>query len=111
MLVFERAGLLFIFNCKSSCFRTCYLCGVLCSSLDFALTVHASQSFVDYRVGIEVPGKYKAVLNSDEKRFGGHDRVSMDSEYFTTPMEWNGRKNWLQVYSPARTVLVLAKVD
>lgn len=47
------------------------------------------------------------VLNSDEKRFGGHGRVDSAGEYFTTPMEWNARKNWLQVYIPARSALVL----
>ncbi|GHJ87900.1 hypothetical protein NliqN6_4302 [Naganishia liquefaciens] len=83
MLVFERAGLLFIFN--------------------FSPT----ESFVDYRVGVETPGKYKIVLNSDEKRFGGHDRVDMNGEYFTTDFPWNNRKNFLQVYIPARVVLVL----
>jgi 1,4-alpha-glucan branching enzyme len=83
VLVFERAGLLFIFN------------------------FNGTNSFVDYRVGVETPGKYHIVLNSDEKRFGGHDRVAMDSEYFTTPFGWNGRANYLQVYLPSRTVLVL----
>ncbi|EJT48281.1 1,4-alpha-glucan branching enzyme [Trichosporon asahii var. asahii CBS 2479] len=71
VIVFERAGLLFIFNCE------------LWED--------------DYRVGVDVPGKYHVVLNSDEKRFGGHDRIDNSGEYFTTPMEWNGRKNWLQV--------------
>lgn len=70
-------------------------------------TVNPSKSFTDYRVGVDVPGKYKVVLNSDDKRFGGHERVDNKSEYFTTPMEWNGRKNWVQVYTPSRTVLVL----
>ncbi|KAJ9095208.1 alpha-1,4-glucan branching enzyme [Naganishia cerealis] len=75
MLVFERAGLLFIFNY--------------------------------YRVGVDTPGKYKIVLNSDEKRFGGHGRVDMNGEYFTTDFPWNDRRNFLQVYIPARVVLVL----
>jgi 1,4-alpha-glucan branching enzyme len=80
--------------------------------------VHPTKSFTDYRVGVDKPGQYKVVLNSDEKRFGGHDRIDANGQYFTTPMEWNGRNNWLQVgscgisanfevYSPCRTVLVL----
>jgi len=75
------------------------------ASIDTA--VHATQSFTDYRVGVDVPGEYKVVLSSDDSRFGGHDRIASTGQYFTTPMEWNGRKNWLQVYTPARTVLVL----
>jgi 1,4-alpha-glucan branching enzyme len=85
VVVYERAGLLFIFN------------------------FHPTSSFTDYRVGVEEPGKYRIALSSDEKRFGGFDNVSLDSNYFTTPMEWNGRKNWLQVYIPSRSCIVLAK--
>ena len=73
VIVYERAGLLFIFN------------------------FHPVQSYTDYRVGVEEVGEYYVALSSDEKRFGGFDNISLDSKYFTTPLEWNGRKNWLQV--------------
>lgn len=69
------------------------------SRLTRGSTVSPTESFVDYRVGVETPGKYKIVLNSDEKRFGGHDRVDMSGEYFTTDFPWNDRKNFLQVGS------------
>ncbi|WVQ80844.1 1,4-alpha-glucan-branching enzyme [Cryptococcus sp. DSM 104549] len=83
VIVFERAGLLFIFN------------------------FNPTQSFTDYRVGVDVAGEYKVILSSDEGKFGGHNRIDLNGRYFTTPLEWNGRKNWLQVYTPARTALVL----
>lgn len=73
VIVYERAGLVFVFN------------------------FHPTNSFTDYRIGVDVAGTYKAVLSSDEPRFGGFDNIKLDSEYFTTPMEWNGRRNWLQV--------------
>ena len=73
VLVFERAGLLFVFN------------------------FHPTNSFTDYRVGVEEPGEYKIVLSSDEKRFGGFDNIQLDSTFFTTPMAWNNRKNFVQV--------------
>lgn len=85
MIVFERAGLLFIFN------------------------FNPTQSFADYRVGVEEAGEYGVALSSDEKRFAGFERVDLKGSYFTNPMEWNGRKNFLQVYIPVRTCLVLAK--
>jgi len=85
VIVYERAGLLFVFN------------------------FHPTNSYTDYRVGVEEPGKYAVILTSDEKRFGGFANVSVGGEYLTTPMEWNGRKNFLQVYVPARSCLVLAK--
>ncbi|EMD40934.1 glycoside hydrolase family 13 protein [Gelatoporia subvermispora B] len=85
VVVYERAGLLFVFN------------------------FHPTNSYTDYRVGVEVPGEYTIVLSSDEKRFGGFENVLSGGQYFTTPMEWNGRKNWVQVYVPSRVCIVLAK--
>lgn len=82
VIVFERAGLVFLFN------------------------FHPSQSFADYRIGIEVAGTYRIVLNTDSKEAGGFNRVDESTRFFTTPMEWNGRKNWTQVYIPCRTAMV-----
>ncbi|GJJ07519.1 alpha-1,4-glucan branching enzyme [Clathrus columnatus] len=87
VVVYERAGLLFVFN------------------------LHPTQSFADYRVGIQEAGEYKIVLSSDEKSFGGWDRIDLHTQFITTPMEWNGRKNYLQVYIPSRTALILAKAN
>lgn len=81
-IVFERAGLVFVFN------------------------FHPTQSFADYRIGIDTPGKYKIVLNSDSKEVGGHDRIDESTRFFTTPMEWNGRRNWTHIYIPCRTAMV-----
>ncbi|KZF20603.1 glycoside hydrolase family 13 protein [Xylona heveae TC161] len=74
VIVFERAGLLWIFN------------------------FHPSQSFADYRVGVETAGTYKIVINSDSPAFGGLNRIDESTRYFTTPFEWNGRKNHTHVF-------------
>ncbi|GAA6008035.1 hypothetical protein JCM10207_007005 [Rhodosporidiobolus poonsookiae] len=84
VVVFERGNLLWLFN------------------------FHPTDSFSDYRVGTDWAGEYRVVLSSDDAHFGGHDRIDKDVRHFTTPMEWNGRKNWLQVYLPSRSVQVLA---
>lgn len=73
VLVYERAGLLFVFN------------------------FHPTNSFTDYRVGVEKPGEYKIILSTDEKRFGGYDNILLDTKHFTAALEWNGRDNFLQV--------------
>jgi len=87
VVVFERASLVFVFN------------------------FHPTESYTDYRIGVDVPGEYKVILSSDEKEFGGFSNVIADaSTHITTPMEWNGRKNWMQVYIPTRTATILAKV-
>ncbi|KAI9574760.1 glycoside hydrolase family 13 protein, partial [Boletus coccyginus] len=102
MIVYERAGLLFIFN------------------------FHPTRSFTDYRVGVDVAGEYTVILSSDDKEYGGFENVTSGGKHLTTHLEWNGRKNWtevrsqasgsnasdletLQVYVPSRTCLVLAK--
>lgn len=89
VLVFERNGLLFIFN------------------------FHPTNSYPDFKVGVETPGVYKIVLNSDDEQFGGHGRISnVDSEgkdlqFFTRDERWNDRSNALFTYIPSRTALVL----
>ncbi|KAE8168262.1 1,4-alpha-glucan-branching enzyme [Aspergillus tamarii] len=84
VLVFERAGLLWIFN------------------------FHPTKSFTDYRVGVEQAGTYRIVLDTDDPAFGGLNRNLKETRFFTTDMPWNGRSNFLQVYIPTRTALVLA---
>jgi 1,4-alpha-glucan branching enzyme len=82
VLVFERAGLLWIFN------------------------FHPTESYTDYRVGVEQGGTYRIVLNSDSKSFGGLDRIDESTRFFTTDFAWNDRKNFVQVYIPTRTAIV-----
>lgn len=89
VLVFERNGLLFIFN------------------------FNATQSFPDYKVGVDAPGTYEIVLNSDDKEFGGHGRIEdvtstgKKQQFFTNNDPWNNRANSLFIYIPTRTALVL----
>ncbi|KAH9898672.1 carbohydrate-binding module family 48 [Xylariomycetidae sp. FL2044] len=87
VVVFERGGALFIFN------------------------FHPTNSYADYRIGVDQPGTYKIVLDTDTKEVGGHGRVDPSTRFFTTPMEWNGRRNWTHVYIPSRTALVCVPVD
>jgi 1,4-alpha-glucan branching enzyme len=84
VIVFERAGLLWIFN------------------------FHPSKSYPDYRVGVEQEGTYRVVLNTDSRDYGGFERIDSGTRFFTTPFAWNGRKNFTQVYIPTRTAVVLA---
>lgn len=93
VVVFERNGLLFIFN------------------------FHPTNSYADYKVGVETPGVYKIVLNSDEEKFGGHGRISdvdaegNDLQFFTRNERWNDRSNALFTYIPSRTAIVLQLKD
>jgi 1,4-alpha-glucan branching enzyme len=82
VIVFERAGLVWVFN------------------------FNPTQSFPDYRIGIEVAGTYRVILSTDDKAYGGFERILAETRFFTTPFEWNGRKNFTQVYIPTRTAMV-----
>ena len=82
VLVFERAGLLWIFN------------------------FHPTNSYTDYRMGVEEPGVYRIIIDSDSKDFGGFGRNASGTRFFTTDMPWNNRRNFVQVYLPNRTALV-----
>jgi 1,4-alpha-glucan branching enzyme len=87
VIVYERAGLLFIYN------------------------FHPTESFTDYRVGVDAAGTYRVVVNTDDKAFGGLARIQNETRFFSTDMEWNGRKNYLQVYLPTRTAMVSDEIS
>lgn len=87
VLVFERAGLLWIFN------------------------FHPSKSYADYRVGVEESGTYQIVIDTDDPEFGGLGRNAKGTRFFTTPYPWNNRRNFLQVYIPVRTAIVSHEHD
>jgi 1,4-alpha-glucan branching enzyme len=85
VVVFERAHCLFVFN------------------------FHPTKSYADYKIGVEQPGKYKIVLDSDEEQFGGHSRLDHGVDFFTKQENWNGRQNSMMVYIPSRVAIVLAR--
>lgn len=73
VIAFERACLLFVFN------------------------FHPTKSYTDYRVGVHAAGVYQTVFSSDEKDFGGFDRLDKNCKFFTDPLGHNGRANFVQV--------------
>ncbi|KAL4271873.1 hypothetical protein GQ457_13G019360 [Hibiscus cannabinus] len=95
VIVFERGDLVFVFN------------------------FHPESTYDGYKVGCDLPGKYRVALDSDAWEFGGHGRVAHDVDHFTTPegipgvpeTNFNNRPNSFKVLSPARTCVVYYKVD
>lgn len=72
----------------------------------FVFNFHPKNSYTDYRIGTFWAGRYKVVLDSDCQSTGGHGRIDHDVIHVSTPQPWHDRPNYLQVYSPARTVQV-----
>lgn len=84
--MFERCGLLFVFN------------------------FHPNKSFADYRVGVDKPGVYHLILNTDDSEFGGHSLLDPNVEYITQSYGYSGRQNSLLVYIPSRVAIVLGRI-
>lgn len=76
--------------------------------LVFVFNFNPFQSFTDY--GVLAPsGKYKVVLTSDDKAFGGYGNVDKTVEHLTQYDELYAPtgKQWLKMYLPARSAMVL----
>ncbi|XP_022946220.1 1,4-alpha-glucan-branching enzyme 1, chloroplastic/amyloplastic-like [Cucurbita moschata] len=94
VIVFERGDLVFVFN------------------------FHPINTYDGYKVGCDIPGKYRVALDSDASEFGGRGRVGHDIDHFTSPegipgvpeTNFNNRPNSFKVLSPARTCVVYYRV-
>jgi len=76
----------------------------------FAYNFHPTDSYVDYRFAVP-SGKYRLILDTDEKKYGGHDRLLKNQHYHTIEGVFEGgRKYVLSLYLPNRTALVLMKI-
>jgi 1,4-alpha-glucan branching enzyme len=76
----------------------------------FVFNFNPTQSFADYGIPLG-PGKYKIVMNTDANRFGGNDLVNENIEYYTLPVDGINSQHLLKLYLPARTALVLKRID
>lgn len=79
--------------------------------LVFVFNFNPTQSFTDY--GFLVPnGAYDVVLNTDAKEFGGFGFSDDSIRHFTCadPLYKKERKEWLKLYIPARSAVVLKRV-
>lgn len=80
--------------------------------LVFVFNFNPSQSFMDY--GFLVPaGEYEIVLNTDAARFGGFNLNDDSIHHFTQydALYKTENKEWLKLYLPARSAMVLRKVN
>ena len=78
--------------------------------LIFVFNFSPNQSFVDY--GFLVPqGAYEVVLNTDNVIYGGNGLADDSVVHFTNldPLYKAEKKEWLKLYIPARSAVVLRK--
>lgn len=80
--------------------------------LYFVFNFSPNKSYSDY--GFIVPqGPYNVMLNTDSKLFGGNNFADDTITHFTNydPIYEKDGKGWLKLYIPARSAVVLRKID
>jgi 1,4-alpha-glucan branching enzyme len=75
--------------------------------LIFVYNFNPTNSYTDYGILLQ-KGAYKAVLNTDSKDFGGFG-LTDDSIVHITQKSDVKDKEWLYLYLPARSAVVLRK--
>jgi len=82
VLVFARTGLIFVFNFSPF------------------------NSYTDYQLELN-KGEYEFALNSDSKKYGGHNRINENMTYTTLK---SNNKFIIKLYLPTHTALILRKI-
>lgn len=80
-------------------------------NLIFIYNFNGDQSYVDYGI-LADKGTYKVILNTDNSKYGGYDLVDESIEHLTLskPVHESG-KEWLMLYLPARSAMILKKTN
>ena len=87
VLIFERGGLVFIFN------------------------FHVEGSVADYQLPVPQAGRYRVLLNSDRSEFGGFNRLDDSLLYDTLGGGGTATAPQLRLYLTTRTALVLGAAE
>ncbi len=82
ILSFERNQMLFVFN------------------------FNPGKAFTDYGLKV-VPGKYKIILSTDSEDYGGFGNIDDHMVYYTQRTGGTSGNDWLKLYLPPRTAIVL----
>jgi len=76
--------------------------------LYFAFNFSPIHSYVGY--GLNAPrSKYRILINTDDKDFGGQGRIDHTISYRTIAVKNNNSRHYLKLYLPSRTAMVLKK--
>ena len=71
---------------------------------------NANKSFTDYGIMVPPGRRFRLVLDTDEVRFGGQGRIKPRQVFTPEPVvKDNERVDYVRLYLPARTALVLAR--
>jgi len=74
----------------------------------FAFNFSPTNSYPDYGLNVAA-GKYRVLFDTDEVRFGGQGRIDHNIVYRTLPAHPHSSGQYLKIYLPSRTGMVLKK--
>ena len=79
----------------------------------FVFNWHPQRSIPGYEVPVPAPGRYRIVLSSDAKRFGGYGRIDESVDAFSFPRTHadGSDGHYIKVYNLSRAALVLKKQE
>ncbi len=82
------------------------------SDLMFVFNWHPTASIPDYELPVPEPGRYVTLLSSDEKRFGGQERASVEDVHFSFPVEGadGSVTHKIKIYNTSRTATVYRRL-
>ncbi|CAK0744688.1 1,4-alpha-glucan-branching enzyme, chloroplastic/amyloplastic [Coccomyxa viridis] len=84
----------------------------------FVFNFSPFNDYEGYKVGTPEQGRYKAIVSSDDKQYGGQGRINNSVEHFTHPegtpgvreTNFNDRAYSMKVYAPSRTVSIYVRM-
>ncbi|MGG4033723.1 1,4-alpha-glucan branching protein GlgB [Paenibacillus cisolokensis] len=65
------------------------------------------QAYRDYRIGVPAPGRYRQLVNSDDRSFGGASALRR-KPYVSEPVPMHGRNDSIRIGLPPLSFLLLA---
>ena len=75
----------------------------------FLFNFHPEESYPAFQLPLYETAGYQVILDTDEGRFGGRDRISHEVIYGTKPLPDCNRDQGIQIYLPSRTGMVLKR--
>ena len=76
----------------------------------FIFNFHPTNSYAGFELPVHEIASFQVVLDTDEERFGGHERISHNTIYVSDQLLGFPDFAGIVIYSPSRTAMVLKKV-
>ncbi len=73
----------------------------------FIFNFHPTYSYKKLELPLHEDASYQVVMDTDEGRFGGYDRISHEVVYDSHRLDINPDYTGIAIYSPSRTAIVL----